>query len=85
MIEEREIIEIAERHLSDLSKEIGLELVISFKPKKIDKGYIIFFDSRDWIQNKNYSSALAGNLPFLVNFRTGKIEEIENFKEYYDG
>lgn len=39
-------------------------------------GWIVFYNSRCYLETENISHALAGNVPYLVNKRTGCLETL---------
>ena len=53
-------------------------------------GWVFFYNSREFVETGNISSALAGNAPFIVNrftgaiFPTGTARAIEDYLSAYE-
>jgi hypothetical protein len=75
MLTEKEMIAIAENRIKYLSKKTKIEAVIVHE-ETIRKKYGMIFEytSKAWLEDPdNFSLAIAGNSPFLVEKETGNI------------
>lgn len=64
--------DIAQRRLSDLAKESGVQLEIT-SHREQPHGWLFFYYSTDYARMGDMLDMLAGNSPFLVDGRDGSI------------
>lgn len=67
-----EAVAIASQHLINLQNEASVELKL-VKTQEEPFGWVFFYQSKEYVENGNFSSMLAGNSPFLVDCKSGKI------------
>ena len=94
MLTEKEIKDIAEKYVKEIEEEAELELSI-IQENTISKSYgmIFFYTSRKYYKTKDEKyNSLAGNAPFLVESKTGKVIDFGTgqplefyFQEYEEG
>ncbi|MBL7730352.1 MAG: hypothetical protein JNM88_04175 [Chitinophagaceae bacterium] len=74
MLTEKEMNAIAEKYVSDLFQERASEMVILYEfTVKKSYGNVYVYNSKKYIETKDFKFALVGNAPFLVEKETGKI------------
>jgi hypothetical protein len=66
MINFNQAIAIAQAYLNDLQRDVGISMQI-VKTREEPFGWIFFYQSKDYIDNENFSAMLAGNAPFIVD------------------
>lgn len=65
-----------EHYLDKISTSIGMELVIiENDTRETNNSFIFIYNSKKFIINGHFSSALAGNSPLFVDKKNGKIYE----------
>ncbi|XWN33279.1 MAG: hypothetical protein ROR55_09495 [Devosia sp.] len=64
---------IARNRLQKLEEEIGLSLVFVGPPERRDGYSIYFYNSKKYMETKQLSFALAGNLPFAIDEEIGEV------------
>ncbi|XWN32954.1 MAG: hypothetical protein ROR55_07695 [Devosia sp.] len=64
---------IAKNRLKKLEEIIELSLVFVDPPERRDGYSICYYNSKEYIETKQLSFALAGNLPFAIDEETGEI------------
>lgn len=75
MITIDDAVEAAERHLRQLSEELGRELAIDrAATMRGPRGWMFFWNSRRYLEEGSASDALVGNGPLLVDSETGTVE-----------
>ena len=67
-----EAVTIANQHLINLQSEVAVELKL-VKTQEEPFGWVFFYQSKEYLETDNFSSMLAGNSPFLVDRKSGKI------------
>jgi hypothetical protein len=86
MLTDKEMDEIANSYIDKKAQESDKELMLFLKHKvKKPYGNLYHYNSRKFIEEKDYDYALIGNGPFLVESQTGKIFQFGTAKsdEYY--
>lgn len=74
MLTEKEMNEIAEKYVSDLLQERANEMMILYEfTVKKNYGNVYVYNSRKYIETRDFKYALVGNAPFLVEKETGKV------------
>jgi len=63
---------VAERKMRAIADAVNDEFVI-VDHETIDKGWLFFYNSKDFIETGNYLSSLAGNGPIFVE-RSGAVQ-----------
>ncbi|MGH8080531.1 MAG: YrhB domain-containing protein [Lysobacter sp.] len=67
---------LARARIEELAQAAGDEFQILHDPtEEIEIGWIFFYNTTEFVQTKNFSSALAGNGPILVT-RAGAVHEL---------
>ena len=91
MLTEQEILERADAYLSSLEIGTDLGLIIGHDHTiKKSYGQVFFYNSKKFIETNNFEYALAGNAPFLVENKTGRVvifgtlKEIGSYIEEYE-
>lgn len=66
----------AEHYLFNMGKNIGLDLMLANNYTK-DNGdfYVFIYNTKEFIETGNISSALTGNSPLFIDKNSGKIYE----------
>jgi hypothetical protein len=86
MLTDKEMEDIAKAYIAKESEESEKDLIL-FSKHTIKKTYgnLYTYNSRKFIEEKNYDYALLGNGSFLVEKKTGKIFQFGTAKsdEYY--
>jgi hypothetical protein len=77
MLNEDQATKIANAYLSEQSAQMGVQLVLAGPPDLVSKGFLFGYNTKEFFETGDINHALAGNLPFLVNYITGEIEERE--------
>ncbi|MDR3024040.1 hypothetical protein [Chryseobacterium sp.] len=74
MLTDKEMLDIAERYLGKRRGKSSIEPMI-YENEIIKKSYgsIYFYDSKEYILTGNFNKSLAGNAPFLVEKKTGRV------------
>lgn len=77
MLTDQEMLKIAERYLKSRAEHFGgsdIEVVI-LPEETIKKPYgnIYRYQSKEYILTRNFNKALAGNAPFLVEKKSGRV------------
>jgi hypothetical protein len=72
MISEIDAMSIALKHLNENRRSSSCDLVISHVRER-PKSWLVFFDSRDFIENGNHLAALIGGIPTVVSKATGEV------------
>jgi hypothetical protein len=74
MISKDTAIDIAHKELKKISADTDTDLVL-LDDETIERhwGWVFFYNSRAFIETGDYSEALAGNAPFIVNRMTGEV------------
>ncbi|WP_375491028.1 YrhB domain-containing protein [uncultured Jatrophihabitans sp.] len=52
---------------------LGVDLVVLEPPQEFAQGWLFLYDSKDYVQTGNISSAIAGNGPIAV-FSSGEVQ-----------
>lgn len=66
--------QIALEHLAKLEKEIGEPLGLADSETLEKKfGWVFFYNSKEYIETRNFRSMLAGNAPFIVDRTSGEV------------
>lgn len=73
MIDLEDATKIAETALEEIGIRMGVDLKISHISES-ECFWEFYFDSVDWLENGDLSSALAGNLPFKIMKIDGSVE-----------
>lgn len=86
MFTQTQLLKKAIDYIESFEKEVGLKLII-LKEFSIEKNYgtIFFYTSEKYFQTRDDKYGIAGNSPFLVENKTGKIIEFGTARreEYY--
>ena len=86
MLTEKQILEIAEKHVKEIEKESRIDLLIGYEETiKKPYGHIFFYTSKKFVKTGDFKYAIAGNTPFLVEKNSGKIISFGSSEsdEYY--
>lgn len=76
MYTEKEIIKIATEFVIEIENRVKIELVLTLENTiKKPYGLVFFYTSKKFNETKDYLYAVAGNAPFLVENKTGKVIE----------
>jgi hypothetical protein len=74
MLTENELTTIAENYVKEIEKRTEISLIIGYEITiKKPYGNIYFYTSKKYIETGDDKYAVAGNAPFLVENKTGKI------------
>jgi len=93
MLTDKEMLKIAEEYVKDIEKQTKIKLLIGHEVtiKKL-YGHVFFYTSKKLIETGNDKYAVAGNAPFLVESKSGKVivfgtsmPEDYYIKEYEEG
>jgi hypothetical protein len=80
--------EAAERHLRQMSEELGYDLAIDHgATMRGPRGWMFFWNSRQYLEDGSLSDAMLGNGPLLVDAETGTVEPqspLVSLDEYHD-
>lgn len=67
---------LARKRIDQLAQTVGDQFeILSDSTKEIERGWVFFFNTADFVRTRNPASALAGNGPILVT-REGVIHEL---------
>jgi oxalate decarboxylase/phosphoglucose isomerase-like protein (cupin superfamily) len=86
MLTEKEMDAIAEKYILEESNGTNYELILIKKSEvKKEYGKIYYYNTKKFIETREFEYALLGNAPFLVEKATGKIIVFGTSqpKEYY--
>lgn len=76
MIELDQALKIAATYVNDLQDKIGVSLHLLEQPiVEGDYGWVFGYNSKEYIETKRLSAALAGNAPIIVDRNTGLVTE----------
>lgn len=74
MLTDKEMLEIAEKHVEELGEKAGIPTIIFYEGvTNKEYGNIYGYTSKKYYETKDEEYAVAGNAPFLVEKETGKI------------
>lgn len=59
-------------YLEDMESDVGVPLQL-MKVREDSFGWIFFYQSRAYMETKDFSAMLAGNAPFLIERETGEL------------
>lgn len=86
MLSEKQMLDKAEIYVKEIENESKISLILGYDII-IKKAYgnIFFYTSKKFLETGDFKHAIAGNAPFLVEKRTGKIIEFgtNESHEYY--
>ncbi|MBL0419250.1 hypothetical protein JI739_02710 [Ramlibacter sp. AW1] len=69
-------IALARKRINSLADAVGDQFeILPDSTREIDQGWVIFFNTADFVRTQNPASALAGNNPILVT-HDGVIHEL---------
>ena len=57
---------IAQAHLNDLQRDMGIPVQI-VQTQEHPFGWVFFYQSKEYVETENFSAMLAGNAPFIVD------------------
>lgn len=86
MLTEKEMTKIANDYLKSFENEVGFELIILKEFLLYKKyGMVFFYTTKKYFETKDDKFGIAGNAPFLVENKSGKIIEFGTARseEYY--
>jgi hypothetical protein len=66
MINLNQAMDIAQRYLREMQKDVGIPMEI-IKTREEAFGWIFFYQSKEFLDTGNFNVMLAGNAPFIVN------------------
>jgi hypothetical protein len=76
VISRDEAAKIAGDRITKMSRDIGLDLVLQYENTvDFDLGWIFFWNSKKYLETKDFAEALAGNAPIIVDRRDGSIHQ----------
>ncbi|WP_092953350.1 YrhB domain-containing protein [Paracidovorax konjaci] len=85
MIEYAEALRIAENYVQRLAEIANDDFrIILEDTKEIEKGWVFFFNTSEFIKSGNHLYALAGNGPFLVK-RNADIYQLPSSPDWREG
>ena len=64
---------LAEKELEDQS---GVDAVITYE-EETESGWVFYYESKEFVETGRIGSALAGNLPIMINRETGKLSYLK--------
>lgn len=73
MLTDKEMEQIGERFIAKLSKESGIEMVLSDELAGKSYGNVYHFESKEYLLTGDSGKALVGNGFFMVEKRTGRV------------
>lgn len=74
--------EIAAKRVGELEQEAGCRLaLLDASTVEVERGWVFFYNSTDFIQTGNPSDALAGNGPLFVSL-DGRLTELPSSKPW---
>ena len=77
MVDKAKIFNRIEYYLTAMENEISMKLEIHDKyTKEYNDFWYFVYNSNEYLQNKNGSNALTGNLPVLIDKHNGDIYEL---------
>lgn len=87
---EKEIHAIAKKYIAKKSEESGIDLIFNkYEMEEFDFGIVFYYTSKLWNETGDFKYAIAGNGPFIIEYKTGDIYQFgtaldlkENIKEY---
>jgi len=68
---------IAERYLDELQLEMshGTLALMNDRTREEEFGWVFFYQTREYLENRNPLAMLAGNAPIIVDRRDGSVHE----------
>jgi Immunity protein 35 len=76
MITKAQAAAIANAKVAELAKAAGDQFeILDDQTKQVDRGWVFFFNSADFVRTRDPVDALAGNAPILV-FKDGRVEQL---------
>lgn len=91
MITRWEARSIAIHHLEEKEKMIGVKLILD-EDETLEKdfGWVFFYNSKDYVENDDFSSMMVGHGPFIVCrgdgviHQTGTAKSVEEYIEEFE-
>ena len=81
----QKIINRVNQALINIGQEINKDLcIVETKTKEINDYYFMIYNSKDYIQTGNISSALVGNFPILVCKNSSEVYLTNRVDIYFD-
>jgi hypothetical protein len=76
MINREKAIEIAQRQIAIMAVRSNLDLALVLEDTvEFDLGWIFLWDSKKFLETHDFSEALAGNAPMIVDRRDGSVHQ----------
>ncbi|WP_086925888.1 YrhB domain-containing protein [Variovorax sp. JS1663] len=72
MIDRKQAERLAEEYLTKVQDEIKIPIKLS-KKINLPYGWVFFYNSKEYIETENISSALLGNAPFIIDAADGTL------------
>ena len=74
MIDKQEAYRIANDKIINMHRLYDFEVrIIDEATLEYDFGWVFFYNSKDYLENGNFSSCLAGNAPIIVDRYNGSV------------
>lgn len=76
---------LARQHVDAASKAAGAKcMVIDDMTVAIPEGWVLFYDSAEYLRTRNLIAALAGNSPLFVR-TTGRVHILPTYSSWEEG
>lgn len=83
---EQELFGLAEKYIAKKSERAGIEFIFSrYEMEDFDFGIVFYFTSKLWHETGDFKYAIAGNGPFLIEYKTGDIYQLSSGLDLKDG